>query len=110
MRQRSQQLSRREHAMALSRWPTRSVAIGLALTLLLPFLVYLPAMHGGMVWDDDCNLTRPDLQSLEGLYRIWFDPAATAKDMQYYPLVHTAFWLEHQLWGDSYVGYHLVRV
>ena len=64
-------------------------------------------MHGGMVWDDDDNLTRPKLQSTGGLYRIWLDPAATA---QYYPLVHTAFWVEHKLWGDSYSGYHLMNV
>lgn len=63
-----------------------------------------------MAWDDDCNLSRPDLQSLDGLHRIWFDPAATAKDMQYYPLVHTAFGLEHKLWGDNYTGDHLVNV
>lgn len=64
-------------------------------------------MHGGLVWDDDDNITRSELQSASGLYRIWFDPTATA---QYYPLVHTVFWLEHKLWGNAYLGYHLVNV
>ncbi len=84
--------------------------IGLALILLTTFVAYLPAMKGGVVWDDNFNLTRPELQSLDGLYRIWFDPAATARYSQYYPLVHTTFWLEHKLWGDAVPGYHLMNL
>lgn len=80
---------------------------GLALIVLAMFVVYWPSMHGGMVFDDDFYLTRADLQSSSGLVRIWFDPLATA---QYYPLVHTAFSLEHKLWGDNYVGYHVANV
>src|SRR3954462_5548519 len=53
------------------------------------------------------HVTRPDLQSWGGLYRIWFELGAT---QQYYPLLHSAFWLEHKLWGDSMLGYHLVNV
>lgn len=29
---------------------------------------------------------------------------------QYYPLLHSAFWIEHRLWGDSALGYHLANV
>jgi protein O-mannosyl-transferase len=79
----------------------------LAIIVVITFLAYMPAMHGKMLWDDDDNITRPELQSTEGLYRIWFDPSSTA---QYYPLVHTVFWLEHKLWGDSYLGYHVMNV
>jgi tetratricopeptide (TPR) repeat protein len=89
---------------AVNRW---HVPLALASIWLLTLLVYLPAMHGGMVWDDDDNITRPELQSMDGLFRIWSDPAATA---QYYPMVHTVFWLEHKLWGDEYLEYHLVNV
>jgi protein O-mannosyl-transferase len=81
--------------------------IGLALVVVATFVVYWPAMNGHMVFDDDFYLTRPDLQSVGGLYRIWTDPMVTA---QYYPLVHTAFWLEHKLWGDNFLGYHLANV
>jgi hypothetical protein len=81
--------------------------IGLATVLLATCLVYLPAMGGGRLVDDDISITKPSLQSLSGLYYIWFSPTAT---LQYYPLVHTAFWLEHKLWGDALVGYHLVTL
>lgn len=71
------------------------------------FAAYLPAVRGGMLWDDDAHITRVDLRSLHGLWRIWFDPGAT---QQYYPLLHSAFWMEHSLWGGSVAGYHLVNI
>ena len=37
------------------------------------FLVYQPAWQGGLLWDDDFHVTRPELRSWHGLYRIWFD-------------------------------------
>jgi tetratricopeptide (TPR) repeat protein len=81
--------------------------------LLLPALVaaalaaYHPAWHGGVLWDDDAHLTRRDLQPAEGLWRIWFELGAT---QQYYPAVHSAFWLQHKLWGEDTTGYHLVNI
>ncbi len=71
------------------------------------FVAYWPALQGGFVWDDDGHVTRPDLRSLHGLARIWFEPGAT---QQYYPVLHSAFWVEHRLWGDSPLGYHLANV
>ena len=68
---------------------------------------YLPALRGGFLWDDDGHVTRTDLRSLDGLLRIWFDFGAT---QQYYPVLHSAFWLEHRLWGDAPLGYHLVNL
>jgi len=73
----------------------------------LTLLAYLPALRGGFLWDDDAHVTRPDLQSLAGLGRIWFDVGAT---QQYYPLLHSAFWIEHRLWGDAPLGYHLLNI
>ena len=70
-------------------------------------LAYLPALSGDFLWDDDAHVTRPDLRSLHGLARIWFDLGAT---QQYYPLLHSAFWLEHRAWGNATVGYHLVNL
>jgi tetratricopeptide (TPR) repeat protein len=81
---------------------------GVALALPVAVLAaYWPALRGGLVWDDDAHVTRPDLRSLHGLWRIWSEPGAT---QQYYPVLHSAFWAEHRLWGDSALGYHLANV
>ena len=68
---------------------------------------YFPALRGGLLWDDSSHLTKPGLQSFRGLSRIWFELGAT---QQYYPLLHSAFWLEHRMWGDAVAGYHLTNV
>ena len=79
-----------------------------ALIFGVTLLAYLPALSAGFIWDDQPgHVTRPDLRSLDGLVRIWTEPGAT---QQYYPLLHSAFWLEHQLWGEAPFGYHLVNV
>src|SRR3989304_5117458 len=95
------------HASESPRWtpfpPWASVALIVSVTV----VSYLPAMQGKFLWDDDAHVTRPDLRSVEGLYHIWFEPDAT---QQNYPLLHSAFWLEHRLWGDAPLGYHLANV
>lgn len=73
----------------------------------ITLVAYLPALRGSLLWDDDRHVTRPDLQSLHGLWRIWFELGAT---QQYYPLLHSAFWFEHSIWGGSVLGYHLLNV
>jgi protein O-mannosyl-transferase len=78
-----------------------------ALVLVLVFAAYFPALKGEFLWDDAGHVTSPELQSAWGLFRIWFEPGVT---QQYYPLLHSAFWLEHRLWGDATVGYHLINV
>jgi Tfp pilus assembly protein PilF len=79
-----------------------------ALLLLAAALVcYRPAWHGKLLWDDDGHVTAPALRPVAGLWRIWFEPGAT---QQYYPLLHTAFWAEHRIWGDSVLGYHLANI
>jgi tetratricopeptide (TPR) repeat protein len=68
---------------------------------------YWPALRGTLLWDDAAHVTAPALQSLNGLWRIWFSLHAT---QQYYPLLHSAFWIEHRLWGDAVLGYHLANL
>lgn len=77
------------------------------LTFAAALIAYLPTWEAGYIWDDPGHVTRADLRGVDGLGRIWFEPGAT---QQYYPLLHSAFWLEHRLWGDAPLGYHLVNV
>jgi tetratricopeptide (TPR) repeat protein len=77
------------------------------LLLGLALAVYFPALNGQFLWDDSGHVTRADLRPLAGLGRIWFEFGAT---QQYYPVLHSAFWLEHLLWGDATLPYHLANV
>jgi tetratricopeptide (TPR) repeat protein len=87
--------------------PWRQHWLSALVLVTVTFLVYLPAWRGTPIWDDDSHLTKPELRSLEGLARIWTQPGAT---QQYYPLVHTLFWVEHRIWGDWPGGYHLLNI
>src|SRR5580658_1590861 len=84
----------------------RDIALA-ALLLGATLIAYSPALNGEFLWDDDGHVTKAALQSLHGLWRIWFEVGAT---QQYYPVLHSAFWIEHRLWGDSVLGYHLTNV
>jgi tetratricopeptide (TPR) repeat protein len=84
--------------------------VGLLCVLIVfaTLIAYFPALSADFIWDDKPgHVTKPELQSLDGLKRIWTELGAT---QQYYPLLHTAFWVEHQLWGDAAAGYHLTNV
>ena len=85
-------------------WPPGALFALIAVALLV---AYLPALTGDFLWDDAGHVTNPALRSWSGLGRIWFEVGAT---QQYYPLLHTAFWIEHRLWGDATIGYHLINV
>ncbi|MBI2825872.1 MAG: tetratricopeptide repeat protein [Planctomycetia bacterium] len=81
-------------------WGSALVALALA--------AYWPALENGFIWDDEHYVTEnPTLRTLWGLKRMWFEPRSLP---QYYPLVHTTFWIEHHLWGDAPLGYHLVNI
>src|SRR5580704_13342620 len=73
----------------------------------LTLLSYGPALGSGFVWDDDSHLPKVAMRSLHGLWRIWFELGAT---QQYYPVLFSAFWAEHRLWGDAALGYHLTNI
>ena len=70
-------------------------------------LAYQPAWNGKPIWDDEIHITQPALRSMHGLARIWTDPAAAP---QYYPILHTLFWVEYKLWDGSPLPYHLITI
>jgi tetratricopeptide (TPR) repeat protein len=86
----------------------RRVLAAAVLLIVTVIIAYIPAMRGGFIWDDDDYVTQnPTLTTLFGLGRIWFEPTSVP---QYYPLVHTTFWIERHLWGLNPIGYHVVNV
>ena len=71
-------------------------------------LVYLPAWHGGFIWDDDRYVTNNHLLvAPDGLSRIWFSLDAPS---QYFPLAYTVLRIERSLWDLNPTGYHWVNI
>jgi tetratricopeptide (TPR) repeat protein len=77
------------------------------LILVATVVAYLPALSGKFIWNDSDYVTAPALRSVDGLARIWTEPGAVE---QYYPILHSAFWVQHRVFGDNPFGYHLVTV
>jgi tetratricopeptide (TPR) repeat protein len=84
-------------------------ALGAAILLVAAVAAaYSTVRDNGFIWDDDQHvLENPTLPDPKGLQRIWLELGATP---QYYPLVHTAYWVEYRLWGFNAAGYHLVNL
>ena len=87
----------------------RKTTVRLALLLyVLTLMAYAPALRGGFIWDDDDYVeNNANLTSARGLIDIWASPRTSP---QYYPLVFTTFWVEHQFWDARATGYHVVNV
>src|SRR5579871_2382219 len=73
------------------------------------FVVYSPALNGGLIWDDPLWTTNVASLGLDfqGLAAIWTHPGAI---QQYYPVTGTTFWLDQQLWGASTFPLHVENV
>lgn len=70
----------------------------------LTLVAYMPAIRAGFIWDDDV-ITAPHGIVASGLWKIWTHPVG-----HYWPMFFTTFWLEHHLWGNAAMGYHLTNV
>lgn len=88
-------------------------AAGSALLLAAVLIAYWPAMRdGGWIWDDDAHVTNnPALRNPDGLRKIWTNPKAVPTH-QYYPLVHTTFWLQYPRDGSPLdpMPFHVANV
>jgi tetratricopeptide (TPR) repeat protein len=79
-----------------------------ALLVAVVLLAYTRMWWAGFIWDDDDYVINNQcLWAWDGLWAIWFEPSRTP---QYYPLTHTSFWLEYQLWRLHAPYYHVVNV
>lgn len=86
----------------------RQLTIFLILLGIAVVVAYLPAIQGGFIWDDDDYvLENPVLRTSEGLATMWTDPTSIP---QWYPLVHTTFWIEFRRWELDPMGYHVTNV
>jgi len=87
---------------------TKQTWILAGLLVFMTLLAYQQVWHCGFIWDDDSYIIdNVTLRSWHGLWRIWTEITATP---QYYPLVHTSFWVEYHLWGLNPLGFHVVNV
>jgi tetratricopeptide (TPR) repeat protein len=83
-----------------------------AALFVITFIAYLPALRAGWIWDDDYYVTKnANLRDASGLRNIWTRfGLRNGGTPQYYPVTHTTFWVEHQLWGTRPAGYHAVNI
>lgn len=85
--------------------PDWTILLGALVIILGTFLAYLPALQAGFIWDDpEYVVNNSLLRNFDGLVRIWTAPTELP---QWYPLVHTTFWIEYQLWQLWPTGYHI---
>jgi tetratricopeptide (TPR) repeat protein len=75
--------------------------------VLIIFAAYYPVWHGAPLWDDSAHLAAPESLNGSGLLRIWTEPTAT---QQYYPVVHSVFWLLATIVGHKTLVYHLLNI
>ena len=74
----------------------------------LGWWIYLPALHGGWIWDDLVYLPQnPLLNDPDRLWKIWFVPGSF---IEYYPIQQTVQWTQWELWQDDAFGYHVTNV
>jgi len=80
--------------------------IKVILVIAICLIVYIPAIRGGFVFDDESMLTNNPVLKDNGLYQTWF----TTSQSNYWPITWTSYWVEHKLWGLRPAGYHITNV
>src|SRR5262245_25664575 len=78
--------------------PGRATVIALAMFLAVATCAaYWPSLRGGFLWDDPQYVVENlALRSLRGLWLMWTRVFSLP---QWYPMVHTTYWIEYRLFG-----------
>lgn len=80
------------------------------LLAVLVLLAYVPSFSTEFIWDDNRHAGMTSLRNFDGLVAIWTKVGLEAGGTpQYYPLTHTTFWLEYQVFGRSPLAYRIVN-
>ncbi len=88
--------------------PRLSARGGALLIAGVALLVYLPALDGDFVLDDDIYLTNnPQIAASNGWYQFW---VTAQKTMDFYPVSNTTLWIEWRLWNLHSAGYHFTNL
>ncbi|MDR3709495.1 MAG: tetratricopeptide repeat protein [Capsulimonadaceae bacterium] len=87
--------------------PSYSIWAGACAIVVATVIVYLPALHGGFLLDDDLLLTaNPLIKNPNGWWMFW----CTHNTPDYLPLMSDSFWAEWRLWGMNPAGYHVTNI
>jgi hypothetical protein len=101
-------------------WKLSSPA-ALLLVLLLPTLLYLPALRNDFTWDDriaamgrDGDWVRPEVEELQAPWTYfalpYWPPRNIGDDKLYRPITVLTFALRHALFGDAPLPAHLLNL
>lgn len=75
----------------------------------LVFLVFLPTLNNGFVWDDKYNFVdNTNYRGLSPAHLKWM--FTTFHDENYHPLLWLTYGFDFVLWGMSPAGYHLTNL
>jgi len=86
-------------------WPWFKGLLPALLLIAMVVATYAPTLNNTYIWDDDSYVTKNlNLRTPAGLWATWFTPLTLP---QFYPLVHTTYWLEYQCWELRPLGYHV---
>ena len=103
-------------------WLSKRPSSASVFLVLLTIFAFLPIIvWGGWVWDDLKYIVwNPRLLDGDGLYALWFEPGRRTdafaqplaeRDVYWWPLLYSTFWLERWLWDGFYApGFHATNI
>ena len=86
----------------------RRASVAAAIVGLVTFLVWVPSLGNGFVWDDKANVVGND--GFKGFSSANVRWMLTAFHMgHYHPLTWASLAIDHAIWGMKPAGYHLTN-